>query len=65
MKVGLHHGSVLGHLLSVNATDVVMKQTRNGLPWDLLYADDLVLMVTIRDEMGRKGVEGRTGVLVK
>ena len=45
--------------------DVVAKQARSGSPWELLYADDLVLMATTGDELGRKLVEWRASLLVK
>ena len=44
MKVGLHKGSVLSSLLFVPVMDVVSSEARSGLPFELLYADDLVLM---------------------
>ena len=44
VKVGLHQGSVLSPLLFVIVMDVVSRVVRGGLPWELLYADDLVLM---------------------
>ena len=40
MKVGLHQGSVLSPLLFA----VVSSEARGGLPSELLYADDLVIM---------------------
>ena len=45
--------------------DVVTKEARSGLPWELLHADDLVLMATIRDELRRKLVEWRASFVVK
>ena len=43
MKVGFHQWSVLSPLFAV-VTDVVSSEARSGLPSDLPYADDLVLM---------------------
>ena len=40
VKVGFHQGSVLSPLLFA----VVTREARSGLPSELLYADDLVLM---------------------
>ena len=49
VKVGLHQGSVLSQLMFAAIMDVVSGETRNGLPSELLYADDLVVMApTIR-----------------
>ena len=44
MKVGLHQGSVLSPLLFAAVMDAVSSEERTGLPSELLYADDLVLM---------------------
>jgi len=45
VKVGLHQGSVLSHLLFVIVMEVITKELPVGLPWELLYADDLILLV--------------------
>ena len=42
-NVGVHQGSVLSPLLFAIAMDQMTKGVRVGLPWELLYADDLVL----------------------
>ena len=44
VKVGLHQGSVLSSLLFAAVMDVVSSESRSGLPSELLYADDLVIM---------------------
>ena len=44
VKVGLHQGSGLSPLLFAAVMDVVSSETRSGLPSELLYADDLVIM---------------------
>ena len=44
MKVGLHQGSVLSPLLFDAIMDVVSRGGRGGLPSELQYTDDLVLM---------------------
>ena len=51
VKVGLHQGSVLSPLLFVIVMDVVTREVREGLPWELLYADDIVLMAESEDEL--------------
>jgi len=44
VKVGVHQGSVRSPLLFIMVMEAIMKYTREGLPWELLYADDLVLI---------------------
>ena len=44
VKVGVHQGSVLSPLVFVIMVNVVMKNVRNGLMSEMLYADDLVMM---------------------
>ena len=44
VKVGLHQGLLLSPLLFVAVMEVLMHEVRKGLPWELLYVDDLVLM---------------------
>ena len=44
VKVGVHQGSVLSPLLFAIVVDVVTENAREGLMYEILYADDLVLM---------------------
>ena len=44
VKVGVHQGSVLSPLLYITVMDALSKEERGGLPWELLYADNLVLI---------------------
>ena len=53
VKVGLHQGSVLSPLLFAALIDVVSSEARSGLPSELLYADDLVLMAPTMEKLGR------------
>ena len=57
VKVGLHQGSVLSPLLFTAVMDVVSSEARSGLPSELLYADDLVLMAPTMDQLGVVSVE--------
>ena len=77
VKVGLHQGSVLSPLLFLIVMEAVTREVRGGLPWELLYADDLVLVAKSWEElkgklkewkmaMERKGLKvnmGKTKVL--
>ena len=42
MNVGVHQGSVLSPLLFIIVMEAVTHSVREGLPWEMLYADDLV-----------------------
>ena len=44
VKVGVHQGPVLSPLLFTIVLEELSKKFREGLPWELLYADDLVLI---------------------
>ena len=44
VKVGVHQGSVLSPLLFVIVMEALSRQFRGGLPFELLYADDLILI---------------------
>ena len=57
VKVGLHQGSALSPLLFAIVMDVVSSEARNGLPTELLCADDLVLMAPTVEQLGRRVAE--------
>ena len=63
--VGLHQGSVLSPLLFATVTDVVSSEARSGLPSELLYTNDLVLMVPTMEQLGRREAEWRASLLDK
>ena len=44
VKVGVHQGSVLSPLLFIIVLEALSRNFKQGLPMELLYADDLVLM---------------------
>ena len=54
VKVGLHQGSVLSPLLFIIVMEVLSQNVKEGLPWELLYADDLVLIAESIDELREK-----------
>ena len=53
VKAGLHQGYVLILLLFSVVMDVVSSEVRGGMPSDLLYADDLVLMAPTMEQFSR------------
>ena len=65
MKVGLHQRSVLSPLLFTAIMDVVSSEARSGLPSELLYADDLVIMAPTMEQLGRRMAEWRASLLNK
>ena len=50
VKVGLHQGSVVSPLLFAAVMDVVSSEAKSGLPSELLYADDIVLVAPTMGE---------------
>ena len=65
VKVGLLQGSVLSPLLFSTVMDVVSSETRIGLPSELMYADDLVIMALTMYQLGRRVAEWRDNLLDK
>ena len=65
VKVGIHQGSVLSPLLFAVVMDAVSSEARSGLPSELLYADDLVLMVPTMEQLVRRLAEWRASLLDK
>ena len=53
VKVGFHQGSVLSPVLFAAVMDVVSSETRSGLPSELLYADDLVIMAPKMEQLDK------------
>ena len=51
VTVGLHQGSVLSPLLFAAVINVVSSEARSGLPSELLYADHLVIMAPIMEQL--------------
>ena len=61
VKVGVHQGSVLSPLLFIIVLEALSREFREGLPMELLYADDLVLIAETKElllEKVRKWKEG-------
>ena len=54
VKVGVHQGSVLSPLLFTIVLEALSRHFRKGLPWELFYADDLVLLAESREKLMEK-----------
>ena len=54
IKVGLHQGSALSPLLFIVVLDVISEEFRRGLPWELLFADDLAVATNSEEELQRR-----------
>ena len=54
VKVGVHQGFVLSPLLFTIVLEALSKHFRKGLPWELFYADDLVLLAESREVLMEK-----------
>ena len=65
VNVGLHQGSVLSPLLFAAVMNVVSSEARSGLPSELLYADDLVIMAPTMEQLGRRVADWRASLLGK
>ena len=51
VKVGVHQGSVLSPLLFVIVLEVLSGECRLTLPWEMLYANDLVIIAENLEEL--------------
>ena len=51
VKVGVHQGSVLSPLLFIIVLEALSREYRTGCPWELLYADDLVIIASSEEEL--------------
>ena len=47
VKVGVHQGSVLSPLLFIIMLEALSREFLAGVPWEDLYADDLVIIVCL------------------
>ena len=54
VKVGVHQGSVLSPLLFIIVLEALSLEFRAGVPWEDLYADDLVIIADSLEECVRR-----------
>ena len=62
IKVGLHQGSGLSPFLFIVVLDVISEKFRCGLPWELLFADDLAVVTDTEEEMQRRWLGWQIGM---
>jgi len=60
VKVELHQGSVLSPLLFVIVMEMISRELCTGLPLELLYADDLILMAESEESLHDKIVKWKS-----
>ena len=54
VKVGVHQGSVLSPLLFIIVLEALSREFCSGVPWEDLYADDLVITAELLEECVRR-----------
>ena len=78
VKVSVHQGSVLSQLLFIIVLEALSREFRSGVPWEDLYADDLVIiaesleecvrrLLTWKEAMEKKGLRvnaGKTKIII-
>src|SRR5271165_3460754 len=65
VKVGVHQGSVLSPMLFIVVLEALSAEFKEGLPWELLYADDLVLIAYSEAKLMAKFRKWKEGMEAK
>ena len=50
-QIGVDQGSVLSPLLFINVIEALSREFHTSCPWELLYADEPVLLADTMDEL--------------
>jgi len=50
VKISIHQGSALSPLLFVIVMEALSRELRLALPWELLYADDLIVIAETEED---------------
>ena len=62
VEVGVHQGSALSPFVFATDMDHLTEEVRREAPWNMLFADDVVLVNETRGSgRGARKVEGSTG----
>ena len=59
VKVGDHQGSVFSPMLFIIVLEALSREFRSGVPWEDLYADDLVIIAESLEECVRRLLTGK------
>ena len=62
LEVGLHQGSGLSPFLFTIVLDTISEECRNGLPWELLFADDLAITADSEEDLQRRWLKWQIGM---
>ena len=54
VMIGVYQCSVLSPLLFIIVFEALSRESRSGIPWEVLYADDLVIIVESLEECVRR-----------
>jgi len=62
VKVGMHQSSALSPLLFVIVMEAISREFRVALPWELLYADELVVIAETEEDLIKRLKEWKNNV---